>query len=72
MTDEIDEFLTVAEIAKLTHTSAAVWRKRIWRRAICFIKLGRSVRVRREDLDRWIADRVVPAAPPAEKVREGR
>ncbi len=67
-----DEFLTVSEIAKLTHTSAAVWRKRIWRRGICFVKLGRSVRVRREDLDRWIAERVVPAAPAERRPKEGR
>ncbi len=35
----------------------AAWRHR---RAIPFIKLGRAVRYRRDELERWLAERAVP------------
>jgi excisionase family DNA binding protein len=55
------QFLTVPELAKLSRESEAAWRKRVFFRQIPFVKVGRNVRVRREDFERWIQRRVVPA-----------
>jgi excisionase family DNA binding protein len=48
-------------MARETGESQSVYRKRIFRRELPVIKLGRNVRVRREDFERWIEHRMVPA-----------
>ncbi len=55
------QFLSVPVLASVTSESEAAWRKRIFFRRIPFVKVGRSVRVRREDFERWIEERIVPA-----------
>jgi len=52
--------LTVADLMRLTRESESMWRKRLGRREIPYLRLGANVRVRREDLDRWFAERTVP------------
>ncbi len=69
---ENNEFLSVPELARVTCEAESTWRKRIWLRRISFVKLGRTVRVRREDFQRWVAERVVPAAPAERRPKEGR
>jgi excisionase family DNA binding protein len=54
-------YLTVADLANATAESEAVWRKRIMRREIPFVKCGRNVRVLSEDLKSWLRLRSVPA-----------
>lgn len=56
-------FLRVPELAAETGESQAVWRKRILKRHIEYLKLGGNVRVSREALDAWLLARLVPAAP---------
>ena len=58
-----DSMLSVAQLAAESNESVAVWRKRIQRRQIAFVKLGRNIRVRREDYVRFIALRVVLPEP---------
>jgi len=53
--------LALPQLAKLSNESLAVWRKRVSRRQIPFVKCGRNVRVRREDYQSWIQRRTVPA-----------
>jgi excisionase family DNA binding protein len=53
---------SLSTCAAITGESLAVWRKRIFYRQIPFVKAGRNVRVRREDFDEWIRQRIVPAA----------
>lgn len=57
----MNELLAVPELARKTGESISVWRKRIFRREVPFVKLGRNVRVRREDLENWLEARLVPA-----------
>jgi excisionase family DNA binding protein len=52
-------FLSVSQLAEATGESTAVWRKRILHRLIPFVRLGRNVRVRREDFDDFCAARLV-------------
>lgn len=52
-------FLSVPQLAAETSESQAVWRKHIFRREIRYLKLGRNVRVRREDLEAFLAARQV-------------
>lgn len=54
-----NNMLSIPELAAESNESAAVWRKRIERREIAFVKLGRNVRVRREDYIQYVAARVV-------------
>jgi Helix-turn-helix domain len=56
-----ETFLSVEELAKRSHESEAVWRKRIYRREIACVKCGRNVRVRLSDFEVWVERRLVPA-----------
>ncbi len=58
---EIQKLLSVSDMARETRESVAVWRKRLLGRQVPFLKLGRNVRVRREDLERWLEARLIPA-----------
>jgi hypothetical protein len=57
-----DKLYPLTLCAAITGESLAVWRKRVFYRQIPVVKCGRNVRVRSGDLDRWIQQRVVPAA----------
>ena len=58
---EMNGLLDVGSLAEETGESIAVWRKRIFRGEIEFVKCGRNVRVSRAALDAWLAERTVPA-----------
>ena len=53
------EQLSVLDLQELSNESEATWRKRLGRREIPFIKLRENVRIRREDLDRWLESKTV-------------
>jgi len=57
----MNEILSVPQLAAETGESAAVWRKRLLRREIPHLKLGRNVRILRQDLTNYLCSRVVPA-----------
>ena len=60
MSDDGKLLLTVAEVAALTGFSEGTLRHWISQRRITVIRISaRCVRLRRCDIDRWIADRVV-------------
>ena len=54
-----EELLTIADLMRLTKESESVWRKRLGRRQIPFIKLGANVRIPRKDFERWLMDRTI-------------
>jgi excisionase family DNA binding protein len=54
MDEDILRLLTITELARATAESQAVWRKRIQRREIEFLKCGRNVRVTRTALQSWL------------------
>ena len=50
-------YLSIPEIAQETGCSVAFWRKAIFPRKIPFVKIGRSVRISREDFETWLQTR---------------
>ncbi|MEK7754132.1 MAG: excisionase family DNA-binding protein [Planctomycetota bacterium] len=58
---ENKRYLSVAEVAGETGLSQAFWRKAIFLRRVAFVRVGRRVLVRREDLDSFIQAGIVPA-----------
>ena len=66
------ELLTILEAAALLRLRPSTLRAWLLRRKIPYCKVGRLVRIRRPDLERLIADSVVPACPAAAEVRDGR
>lgn len=59
MSEQLQEFLTINQLQKLTGESESCWRKRLQRREIAFLKFGANVRVRRADFLRWCEERTV-------------
>jgi excisionase family DNA binding protein len=53
MTEPVDEFLTVAEVAELNQQTVRNW---IDAGSLPAVRIGRRVRVRRHDLDRKLAE----------------
>ena len=54
-----DEYITTDQLATLTHSRPQTWRKRrLTGDGPPFIKLGSRVLYRREDVNRWLAERV--------------
>ncbi len=53
--------MTVQEVAEVLHLSVDAVRARIRVRELASAKIGHSVRVPRADLERYIAERIVPA-----------
>ena len=56
-----NRFLNIADLARKSNESEAVWRKRIFRKEIPYVKFGRNVRVSRESLAEFISNSTVPA-----------
>jgi excisionase family DNA binding protein len=54
------QLLTIRDLMRLTGESESAWRKRLCRHELPYIRLGANVRVRRADLDMWLAERTVP------------
>ena len=55
----LDEFLSIAHLARETNMSEPFWRKAVFQKRIAYTKIGRAVRVRRSALDRYLADREI-------------
>ena len=55
------QLMSVPELALESNESEAVWRKRIFRKEIPYIKLGRNVRVRRAEFESFLEARLVCA-----------
>ena len=58
---KIVTLLTAEQLAQRTNESVFTWRKRMSQRRIPVVKLGTNVRVREEDLEKWILERRVEA-----------
>lgn len=59
--DTPTDLLSIRDLMRLTQESESAWRKRLGRGELPYIRLGSNVRVRREDLDQWLAERTVQA-----------
>jgi excisionase family DNA binding protein len=55
------DLLTIRDLMRYSGESESAWRKRLGRRELPYIRLGANVRVRRADLDAWLAARTIPA-----------
>ena len=51
----MDRMLSVAQLASTTGMSVAYWRKAISRKELPVVRLGRSVRIREADAERFLA-----------------
>jgi excisionase family DNA binding protein len=56
-----DDLLTVSEAAAITRMSASWWRQQVFMNRVEFLKIGRSVRIRRQTVDDLLASSLVPA-----------
>ena len=56
-----DDLLTVGEAAAITRMSKSWWRQQVFMNRVEFLKIGRSVRIRRQTVDDLLASSLVPA-----------
>lgn len=56
----LPEFLSIAELMRLSGECEASWRRRLSKRQIPYVKFGANVRVRRTDFEAWLESRTVP------------
>ncbi len=56
-----DDLLTVGEAAAITRMSTSWWRQQVFMNRVEFLKIGRSVRIRRKTVDDLLASSLVPA-----------
>ena len=56
-----DDLLTVGEAAAITRMSKSWWRQQVFMNRVEFLKIGRSVRIRRQTVDELLASSLVPA-----------
>lgn len=66
------KYLSVNEVAHEYGNSPGFWRKRVFLKQIPYVKAGRSVKIRREDLDAWHATRLVAPGTGVEQPEEVR
>jgi excisionase family DNA binding protein len=59
----MDKMHSFDELEKQTGIKVQTWRKWAARRLFPVVRLGRRVKIRESDLQRFIDARVVPAAP---------
>jgi excisionase family DNA binding protein len=57
----MSQLLTFSVVAKRTQLSESFWRKAVRRRLLPFIKIGRAVRLRQDDVVRFLEERTHPA-----------
>jgi len=53
--------LTVNDVARMTGWKPKTVRMKVWRRELSYVKLGRSVRFKEEEINRLIDRSTVPA-----------
>jgi excisionase family DNA binding protein len=61
------DLLSIADLMRLSRESESCWRKRLGRHELPYLRLGANVRVRRADLEAWLAARTIPAVREAHK-----
>jgi excisionase family DNA binding protein len=66
------DLFDVEEGAVYVHVKTATIRDWVFKKKIPFVKMGRRVLLRRQDLDKLIADSVVPAQLPRTPEQEAR
>jgi excisionase family DNA binding protein len=54
------DLLSIGDLMRVTRESESAWRKRLGRHELPYIRLGSNVRVRRNDLETWLAERTIP------------
>lgn len=54
---ELEPLLKVPEVARYLNVAEQTLRQWVWRRRIPYLKLGKSVRFRRSELDTWMSAR---------------
>lgn len=59
----MEEILTIPEVAKYLKLSKSKTYAMVQRREIPHIKVGKNVRVRMTDLERWLAAQTVQVRP---------
>jgi excisionase family DNA binding protein len=59
----MSNLLTVPETADLLRLRISTIRAWLLRRRLPYLKIGRSVRIRREDVEKLLASAFVPARP---------
>lgn len=65
------ELLTISDLMALTGESEAAWRKRLGRKELAYVKCGANTRVARNEILRWLTDRlIVPIARRKAAVRD--
>ena len=55
------ELLSPSEVAEEYGMTESYWRKQIFHRTIPVVKMGKSVRLRREDVERFIEENKIEA-----------
>ena len=53
------ELLTVKEAAEIYGMTPSYWKKQVLHRTIPFVKMGKSVRLKRKDIEEFINDRKI-------------
>ena len=53
--------LTVEDVSQITGWKPATIRQKVWRRQLPFVKLGRNIRFKEDDITHLIEQSVVPA-----------
>lgn len=55
------ELLSLAEVSQEYGMTEAYWRKQVFNRTIPVVKMGKSVRLRRKDIEAFIEDKKIEA-----------
>jgi len=55
------QYLSLREVARLTETSVAYWRKVVSQHQIPVVKIGRLVRLKSGDVEEYLSARTRPA-----------
>jgi len=53
------ELLTLKETSEIYGMTVAYWKKQVLHRTIPFVKMGKSVRLKRKDIEEFINDRKI-------------
>lgn len=59
---QMPELLSTQEASKYFGQSDGYWKKQIFQRNINFVKMGKSVRLKKSDIEKFIAKRTIEVA----------
>jgi len=57
----MDELLSVDRLRRITDESERLWRRRLANGELPVVRLGGNVRVRKQDFEQWLKERIQPA-----------